>query len=88
MPIAHPGLMRLLDYKHYDVEVHDDWVWFEAPLRDKPSGNRMERLYQRLVSPMPGSREEDRRVWRFIFIYPNTAIDLYPDLGLDLEDRR
>ena len=54
MPIAHPGLMRLLDYKRYDVELHDNWVWFEAPLRDKPSGNLMERAYQRLVSPMPG----------------------------------
>jgi Rieske 2Fe-2S family protein len=80
VPIAHPGLMRLLDYKHYDVELHDGWVWFEAPLRDKPSGNLMERAYQRLVSPMPGLAEEDRRVWRYIFIYPNTAIDLYPDL--------
>ncbi len=80
VPIAHPGLMRLLDYKHYDVEVHDNWVWFEAPLRDKPSGNKMERIYQRLVSPMPGLGEADRRVWRFVFIYPNTTIDLYPDL--------
>ena len=49
VPIAHPGLMRLLDYKRYDVEVHDGWVWFEAPMRDKPSGNPMERAYQRLV---------------------------------------
>ena len=57
VPIAHPGLMRLLDYKHYDVEVHDGWVWFEAPLRDKPSGNPMERAYQRIVSPMPGLGE-------------------------------
>jgi choline monooxygenase len=79
VPIAHPGLMRLLDYKHYDVELHDRWVWFDARLRDKPSGNRMERLYQRLVEPMPGLTEEDRRVWRYVLIYPNTAIDLYPD---------
>ncbi len=79
VPIAHPGLMRLLDYKRYDVEVHDNWIWFEAPLRDKPSGNRMERIYQRLVTPMPGLAEEDRRVWRYILIYPNTTIDLYPD---------
>lgn len=35
--------------------------------------------YQRLVRPMPGLREEDRRVWRYVFIYPNTTIDLYPD---------
>jgi choline monooxygenase len=79
VPIAHPGLMRLLDYKRYDVEVHDGWVWFEAPLRDKPSGNPMERAYQRLVTPMPGLGESDRRVWRYAMIYPNTTIDLYPD---------
>jgi choline monooxygenase len=79
VPIAHPGLMRLLDYKRYQPEVHDGWIWFEAPLRDKPSGNLMERAYQRLAAPMPGLGEQDRRVWRYVFIYPNTAIDLYPD---------
>jgi choline monooxygenase len=79
VPIAHPGLMRLLDYKNYDVELHDNWLWFDAPLRDKPSGNRLERIYQRMVEPMPHLAEHDRRVWRYIFIYPNTTIDLYPD---------
>jgi choline monooxygenase len=79
VPIAHPALMRMLDYKHYDVEVHDGWIWFEAPLRDKPSGNRVERIYQRLVSPMPGLSEDDGRVWRYAFVYPNLAIDFYPD---------
>jgi choline monooxygenase len=79
VPIAHPGLMRLLDYKRYEEELHDNWVWCDAPLRDKPSGNRLERIYQRLVEPMPGLGEEDRRVWHYILIYPNTTIDLYPD---------
>jgi choline monooxygenase len=79
IPIAHPSLMRLLDYQRYDVEVHDDWVWFEAPMRDKPSDNRLERAYQRLATPMPGLGPDDRRVWRFVLIYPNTTIDLYPD---------
>jgi len=79
VPIAHPGLMRLYDYKNYDVELHDGYAWFDAPLRDKPSGNLMERAYQRLVSPMPGLPEEHRRIWRYVYIYPNTAIDLYPD---------
>jgi choline monooxygenase len=79
VPIAHPGLMRLLDYKRYDVEVHDNWVWFDAPMRDKPSGNPVERAYQRLVTPMPGLGAEDRRTWRYAMIYPNTTIDLYPD---------
>jgi len=79
IPIAHPSLMRLLDYQRYDVELHDDWVWFEAPMRDRPSVNRLERAYQRLATPMPGLGPEDRRVWRFVLIYPNTTIDLYPD---------
>jgi Rieske 2Fe-2S family protein len=79
VPIAHPGLMRLYDYKHYTAEVHDAYVWFDAPLRDKPSSNRLERAYQRLVRPMPGLGQEDRHTWHYVFIYPNTTIDLYPD---------
>lgn len=79
VPIAHPGLMRLLDYQNYTAEVHEHWVWFDAPLRDKPSDNRLERLYQKLASPMPGLPEADRNIWRYVFIYPNTTIDLYPD---------
>jgi len=79
IPIAHPDLMRLVDYKRYDLEVHDHWIWFESPLRERPGGNRLARLYARLVEPMPGLDEHDRRVWRYAFIYPNTAIDLYPD---------
>jgi choline monooxygenase len=79
IPIAHPGLMRMLDYKRYVSEIHDHYVWFDAPLRDKLSSNHLERLYAKLVTPMPGLSEEDRRVWRYVFIYPNTTIDLYPD---------
>jgi choline monooxygenase len=79
IPIAHPGLMRMLDYKRYATELHENYVWFEAPHRTKPSSNRLERMYGRLVEPMPGLTEADRHVWRYVFIYPNTTIDLYPD---------
>ena len=34
---------------------------------------------ERMVAPMPGLGEADRRVWRYSMIYPNTTIDLYPD---------
>ena len=54
IPIAHPGLMRLLDYKRYETEVHEHYVWFEVPLRSKPSSNWLERMYAELVRPMPG----------------------------------
>ena len=79
VPIAHPSLMRLLDYKRYSVETHGGWAWFDAPLREAPSGELRERLYQLLRRPMPGLTDEDRRAWRYAFIYPNTAIDLYPE---------
>ena len=79
IPIAHPGLMRLLDYKHYDVEVHDHWTWFDAPMRSKPSSNPLERVYAKMVTAMPGLGEDDRFIWRYAYVYPNTTIDLYPD---------
>ena len=79
VPVAHPGLMRLLDYQRYTVETTEHYAYFEVPLRDKPSSNLLERTYQRLASPMPGLRDEDRRMWRYLAIYPNTLIDLYPD---------
>ena len=28
---------------------------------------------------MPGLTEADRAVWRYVWVWPNTAIDLYPD---------
>lgn len=37
VPIAHPGLMRMLDYQRYETELGEDWIWVEAPFRDKPS---------------------------------------------------
>jgi Rieske 2Fe-2S family protein len=79
VPIAHPGLMRMYDYKRYQADIHDSYVWFEAPLREKPSSNRLERTYQRMVRPMAGLGAEDRNIWHYIYIYPNTTIDLYPD---------
>ncbi|HEX7428814.1 MAG TPA: aromatic ring-hydroxylating dioxygenase subunit alpha [Mycobacterium sp.] len=79
VPVAHPGLMRLLDYKRYSVETTDAYVVYDAPLREKASDNLAERLYQRLVRPMPGLIDEDHRIFRYIAIYPNTVIDLYPD---------
>ena len=47
VPVAHPGLMRLLDYKRYSVETAEHYVVYDAPLREKPSDNWAERLYQR-----------------------------------------
>ena len=70
--------MRLLDYRRYEAELGDNYVWFEAPLRDRPPAP--------VPAPVPAAGAPDARarrgrhpVWRYVFIYPNTAIDLYPD---------
>ena len=36
------------------ADIHDHYVWFEAPHRENPTDNRLVRLYSRLVQPMPG----------------------------------
>jgi choline monooxygenase len=79
IPIAHPALVRLLDYKRYEADIHDHWVWFEAPHRAEPTDNWIVRLYSKIVQPMPGLSADDLRVWRYVFIYPNTILDIYPD---------
>ena len=81
VPIAHPGLMRLLDYKRYDVEIHESLgLPFNVPLRDGPR-----ELHRRDLSA-PTSRHgqagqgggRGRHASSFMF-YPNATINLYPD---------
>ena len=43
VPVGHPGLLRLLDYKNYLVETSDANVSIaRSPMRDKPSRDRRE----------------------------------------------
>jgi phenylpropionate dioxygenase-like ring-hydroxylating dioxygenase large terminal subunit len=80
IPVGHPGLLRLLDYKRYLVETTDARVSIaRSPMREKISQNMQERLYQRLMRPMPGLREPENREWNFIFAFPGMTFNLYPD---------
>ncbi|MEP6641726.1 MAG: aromatic ring-hydroxylating dioxygenase subunit alpha [Gaiellales bacterium] len=80
IPVGHPGLLRLLDYKRYLVETSAARVSIaRSPMRDKISQNMQERLYQRLMRPMPGLREPENREWNFIFAFPGMTFNLYPD---------
>jgi Rieske 2Fe-2S family protein len=94
IPVGHPGLLRLLDYKRYLVETTGSAVSIaRSPMRDKASNVWQERLYQRLVRPMPGLREPENREWNFIFAFPGMTFNLYPDqidfwLNYPLDERR
>jgi choline monooxygenase len=94
VPVGHPGLLRLLDYKNYLVETTDANVSIaRSPMRDKASHDRRERLYQRLMRPMPGLRSPESEQWNFVFAFPGTTVNLYPDqidfwLNYPLDERR
>ena len=94
IPVGHPGLLRLLDYKRYLVEASDTRVSIaRSPMRDKSSPNLQERLYQRLMRPMPGLREPENREWNFVFAFPGMTFNLYPDqidfwINYPIDERR
>jgi Rieske 2Fe-2S family protein len=79
IPVGHPGLLRLLDYKGYKAQPGLRHSWIRGPYRDKPSKNRLERLYQRFARPMPGFPEELVGAWNYVHLWPCTFIDIYPD---------
>jgi phenylpropionate dioxygenase-like ring-hydroxylating dioxygenase large terminal subunit len=76
--VAHPGLTRLFG-NGYGIEAQPwiDKMW--GMLRDVPSSNLSERLYQKLLPPVPGLAPERQRLWTYFKLWPNVAFDIYPD---------
>jgi phenylpropionate dioxygenase-like ring-hydroxylating dioxygenase large terminal subunit len=78
IPIAHPGLTRLFG-RGYGIEAEDnvDRMW--GALIERPSANLSERLYQKLLPPVPHLPEDAQRLWLYFKLWPNVAFDIYPD---------
>lgn len=78
IPVAHPGLTRLFG-KSYGVEAepHVDRMW--GDMVDRPSDNWSERMYQRILPPVPHLPENRQRHWLYFKLWPNVAFDIYPD---------
>ena len=76
--VAHPGLTRLFG-RSYGVEAQPwiDKMW--GTLRDEPSSNWSERLYQRVLPEVPHLPPERQRQWTYFKLWPNIAFDIYPD---------
>ena len=69
--VAHPGLTRLFGAS-YEIAAGEHVDRMSGDLAVKPSANLSERAYQALL---PG---DDRR-WLYYKLWPNVAIDIYPD---------
>ncbi len=78
IPVAHPGLTRLFG-KSYGVEAEPyvDRMW--GDMVERPSDNWSERLYQRLLPPVPHLPPDRQRSWLYFKLWPNIAFDIYPD---------
>jgi phenylpropionate dioxygenase-like ring-hydroxylating dioxygenase large terminal subunit len=78
IPVAHPGLTRLFG-RGYAIEAHE---WIDkmcGALRDVPSSNWSERLYQKLLPPVAHLPQDRQRLWTYFKLWPNVAFDIYPD---------
>jgi phenylpropionate dioxygenase-like ring-hydroxylating dioxygenase large terminal subunit len=78
IPVAHPGLTRLFG-SSYGVEAQPwiDKMW--GHLREVPSARLSERLYQKLLPPVPHLPADRQRLWTYFKLWPNIAFDIYPD---------
>jgi phenylpropionate dioxygenase-like ring-hydroxylating dioxygenase large terminal subunit len=76
--IAHPGLTRLFG-RDYRIEARP-WIdKMSGLLREAPSGNWSERLYQRTLPAVDHLPPERQRLWIYFKLWPNLAFDIYPD---------
>jgi phenylpropionate dioxygenase-like ring-hydroxylating dioxygenase large terminal subunit len=78
--VAHPGLTRLFAGT-YALEAKP-WVdKMEGRITEKPSSNWVERFYQKLLPLFGGDLpKEKQRLWSYYRLWPNVAIEIYPDL--------
>jgi phenylpropionate dioxygenase-like ring-hydroxylating dioxygenase large terminal subunit len=76
--VAHPGLTRLFG-QSYGLEAQPwvDKMW--GYLRDVPSSQASERMYQSVLPKSPHLPDDRQRLWTYFKLWPNVAFDIYPD---------
>jgi len=79
VPTGHPGLQRMFG-SSYTADAEATGVSRQMGIvRDKPSENWSERMYQS-VAPLPAHLPESRqRAWCYYTLLPNMALDFYPE---------
>ena len=71
IPIAHPGLMKEIDYAHYRTDTFRYYSQQFAPIRGmKPGEDSGDRFY----APGTGLKEA-----LYFWIFPNLMLNIYPD---------
>ncbi|HLK04995.1 MAG TPA: SRPBCC family protein [Candidatus Acidoferrum sp.] len=71
IPIAHPGLMKEIDYAQYRTDTYRYYSQQFAPIRAMKPDDSSERFY----APGTGGLQEALYFW----IFPNLMLNIYPD---------
>jgi len=79
VPTGHPGLQRLFGASYTAEAQPTDVSRQIGIIRDKPSENWSERMYQRWVPRPEHLSPERQRAWCYYTLLPNVALDFYPD---------
>lgn len=74
IPIAHPGLMKEIDYAQYRTECHRYYSRQFAPLRPLANAGDPAGSSQRVYSAQQGSPDDAYYVW----VFPNLMLNIYP----------
>jgi phenylpropionate dioxygenase-like ring-hydroxylating dioxygenase large terminal subunit len=76
--VAHPGLTRLFG-QSYAIEAQP-WVdKMSGNLRETPSSQPSERMYQAILPRTAHLGDDRQRLWIYFKLWPNVAFDIYPD---------
>jgi choline monooxygenase len=70
IPIAHPGLMKEIDYAHYRTDTYRYYSQQFAPIRAMKPEDSGERFY----APGAGLQEA-----LYFWVFPNLMLNIYPD---------
>jgi choline monooxygenase len=70
IPIAHPGLMREIDYAQYRTDTYRYYSQQFAPIRAMKTDDTTERAY----APRKGLQQA-----AYFWVFPNLMLNIYPD---------
>ncbi len=78
--VGHPGLNRMFDSDLTGILNEHGIAYSKSVLKDIPSPNRAERMYQHLAKgAFRRLSDEARKTWTFFSLAPNIGLDIYPD---------
>jgi phenylpropionate dioxygenase-like ring-hydroxylating dioxygenase large terminal subunit len=79
VPVAHPGLAALTGDRYRVDMVADGIFRMQAEIEAGVGAGLSERLYCAWLPEQGHLPETQRRSWRYYLLWPNTALDIYPD---------